>query len=342
MADLRFFDNQGPFTVSALAEISDTEATVVGEPGLSIRDVAPLTEAGSGEISFLDNRKYVAAFENSSAAACIVSSEFVEQAPSGMTLIVTARPYRAYARIAHAFYPERIPVAGVHASAFVDDTAEIGPGSSVGANAVVEADARIGEGVLIEAGTVIGRGVTIGDGTSVGANASLGHCDIGSNCQIHAGVRIGTRGFGFDMSPEGHLDVPQLGRVKVGNEVEIGANSTIDRGAGPDTVIGDGCKIDNLVQIGHNVRMGQGCVVVAQSGVAGSTELQDFVVLAAQSGVAGHITIATGTQLAARSGIMRNTEPMAKLAGNPAIPAKEFFRQTAVLAKLTKDRNRRN
>jgi UDP-3-O-[3-hydroxymyristoyl] glucosamine N-acyltransferase len=155
-------------------------------------------------------------------------------------------------------------------------------------------------------------------------------------------VRIGTRGFGFDMSPEGHLDVPQLGRVKVGNEVEIGANSTIDRGAGPDTVIGDGCKIDNLVQIGHNVRMGQGCVVVAQSGVAGSTELQDFVVLAAQSGVAGHITIATGTQLAARSGIMRNTEPMAKLAGNPAIPAKEFFRQTAVLAKLTKDRNRRN
>ena len=143
------------------------------------------------------------------------------------------------------------------------------------------------------------------------------------------------------MSAEGHLDVPQLGRVIIGDDVEVGANSTIDRGAGPDTLIGNGCKIDNLVQIGHNVRMGQGCVVVAQSGVAGSTELSDFVVLAAQSGVSGHLKIAPGTQLAARSGIMRDTEPGAKLAGNPAIPAKEYFRQMAVLGKLAKDRHRK-
>ncbi len=140
------------------------------------------------------------------------------------------------------------------------------------------------------------------------------------------------------MSPEGHLDVPQLGRVIIGNDVEIGANSCIDRGSGPDTIIGDGCKIDNLVQIGHNVHFGKGCVVVAQVGVAGSAHLEDFVVLAGQSGVAGHIRIAAGTQLAARSGVMRNTEPGAKLAGNPAIPAREYFRQMAVLAKLAKDR----
>ncbi|MBO6783159.1 MAG: UDP-3-O-(3-hydroxymyristoyl)glucosamine N-acyltransferase, partial [Alphaproteobacteria bacterium] len=206
----------------------------------------------------------------------------------------------------------------------------------------VEAGARLGARVTVGAGAVVGRGVSVGDGTSIGANASLSHCDIGARCQIHDGARIGTRGFGFDMSPEGHLDVPQLGRVIVGDEVEIGANSTIDRGSGPDTVIGDGCKIDNLVQIGHNVRMGQGCVVVAQAGVAGSATLQDFVVLAAQSGVGGHLTIAPGTQLAARSGIMRDTEPGAKLAGNPAIPAKEYFRQMAVLAKLAKDRNRQD
>jgi UDP-3-O-[3-hydroxymyristoyl] glucosamine N-acyltransferase len=140
------------------------------------------------------------------------------------------------------------------------------------------------------------------------------------------------------MSPEGHLDVPQLGRVNIGSDVEIGANSCIDRGSGPDTIIGDGCKIDNLVQIGHNVHMGKGCVVVAQGGIAGSAHLEDFVVLAGQSGIAGHLRIAAGTQIAARSGVMRDTEPGAKMAGNPAIPARELFRQLATLAKLTNEK----
>jgi len=301
-----------------------------------------LDSAGEGQISFLDNRKYVAAFEASKAAACIVAPDFADRAPDGMVLIVTPKPYRAYARIAHAFYPSAAPSSGVHPTAFVDSSAEVAADAFVGANAVVEAGARVAARAEIGAGAVIGRGVCVGEDTSIGANASLTFCDIGARCQLHAGVRIGTRGFGFDMSAEGHLDVPQLGRVILGDDVEVGANSTIDRGAGPDTVIGNGCKIDNLVQIGHNVRMGQGCVVVAQAGVAGSTEMKDFVVLAAQSGVGGHLTIAPGTQLAARSGIMRDTDPGSKLAGNPAIPAKEFFRQTAVLAKLAKDRNRKD
>jgi len=342
MADPRFFDNQGPFSVADLAGIAGDDSSVVGDADLQVTDVAPLGEAGPGQISFLDNRKYVPAFEASRAAACIVASEFVDRAPEGMTLIVSPRPYRAYARVAKAFYPGDPGQSGVHTTAFVDDAAQVAADAVVGPNAVVEANARLGSGVVVGAGAVVGRGVTVGDGTEIGPGASLTHCDVGARCQIHAGARIGTRGFGFDMSPEGHLDVPQLGRVIVGNDVEIGANSTIDRGAGPDTEIGDGCKIDNLVQIGHNVRMGRGCVVVAQAGVAGSAQLQDFVVLAAQSGVGGHLTIAPGTQLAARSGVMRDTEPGAKLAGNPAIPAKEYFRQMAVLAKLTKDRNRQD
>ena len=342
MADPRFFENRGPFTLGDLAGIAGDEAEVQGDTGASVSDVAPLDQAGPGDISFLDNRKYVGAFEESDAAACIVAPEFADRAPEGMSLIVTGRPYRAYARVARAFYPGPDAGAGVHAAAHVDADAQIGADVTVSAGAVVEAGARLGARVTVGAGAVVGRGVSVGDGTSIGANASLSHCDIGARCQIHDGARIGTRGFGFDMSPEGHLDVPQLGRVIVGDEVEIGANSTIDRGSGPDTVIGDGCKIDNLVQIGHNVRMGQGCVVVAQAGVAGSATLQDFVVLAAQSGVGGHLTIAPGTQLAARSGIMRDTEPGAKLAGNPAIPAKEYFRQMAVLAKLAKDRNRQD
>ncbi|MBS27538.1 MAG: UDP-3-O-(3-hydroxymyristoyl)glucosamine N-acyltransferase [Alphaproteobacteria bacterium] len=339
MADPRFFKNDGPFTIAELADAVGGELSDGCDPQLKIQDVAPLDEAGEGDISFLDNRKYVPAFEASKASACIVMSEFQDRAPDGMALILTDTPYRAYAKIAHAMYPGTRPDATVHPSASVDPSATLAENVSIGANAVVEADASLAYGVLVGPGAILGRGVTVGEGTQIGAGASLSHCDVGANCELHPGVRIGTRGFGFDMSAEGHLDVPQLGRVIVGNQVEIGANSTIDRGAGPDTVIGDGCKIDNLVQIGHNVRMGNGCVVVAQAGVAGSATLEDFVVLAAQSGVAGHITVAPGTQLAARSGLMRASEPGAKLAGNPAISAKEYFRQMAVLAKLTKDRN---
>ncbi|MDE0779286.1 MAG: UDP-3-O-(3-hydroxymyristoyl)glucosamine N-acyltransferase [Alphaproteobacteria bacterium] len=342
MADPRFFNNKGPFEVQQLLGLADDGAFVRGDNNFKAVDVASLTEAGPQDISFLDNRKYVSAFKKSAAGACIVALEFAERAPAGMTLIVTSRPYRAYARIAQAFYPSAQRGSGVHSTAFVDASAVLAGGVSVGANAVVESGARIGADVEINAGASIGRGVSVGTGTRIGSNSSLEFCDVGARCDIHPGVRIGTRGFGFDMSAEGHLNVPQLGRVILGNDVEVGANSTIDRGAGPDTVIGDGCKIDNLVQIGHNVRMGQGCVIVAQAAVAGSTELQDFVVLGGQSGVAGHLTIAPGTQLAGRSGIMRSTEMGAKLAGNPAIPVKEFFRQTAVLAKLTNDRNRKD
>lgn len=340
MADPRFFENKGPISLADLAAIADAELSEGADPGQMITDVAPLDTAGAGQISFLDNRKYVSAFEASQAAACVVTPTLAARAPEGMALLLTEKPYRAYARIAHAFYPDKDGTGGVHAAAIVDASADLGADVTIGAGAVVEAEVRLGDGVVIEPGAVIGRGVTVGAGTVIGVGASVSHCDIGKHCELHPGVRVGTRGFGFDMSAEGHLDVPQLGRVIVGDGVEIGANSTIDRGAGPDTVIGDGCKIDNLVQIGHNVRLGKGCVVIAQAGVAGSATLEDFVILAAQSGVAGHITVAPGTQLAARSGLMRDSEPGAKLAGNPAIPAKEYFRQMAVLAKVTKDRGR--
>lgn len=340
MADARFFENKGPHSIGHLAEVAGATLSDGADPDLLIEDVAPLDTAGPGHVSFLDNRKYISTFEASNAAACIVSPAFADRAPEGMVLLLSETPYRGYARIAQAFYPDVTGSSEIHPSAFVDATAVLGEGVSIGANAVIEAGASLAADVRIGAGAVVGPGVTVGTGTVIGVGASVSHCDIGAACDLHPGVRIGTRGFGFDMSAEGHLNVPQLGRVIVGDNVEIGANSTIDRGAGPDTVIGDGCKIDNLVQIGHNVRLGKGCVVIAQAGVAGSATIEDFVILAAQSGVAGHITVAPGTQLAARSGLMRDSEPGAKLAGNPAIPAKEYFRQMAVLAKVTKDRGR--
>lgn len=339
MADPRFFHNQGPLKLGDLARIADAELGPGSDPELLIQDVAALDTAGPDALSFLDNIKYVDAFRNSNAGACVVAAKFADDAPSGMALLLSERPYRSYAHIARAFYPSAsADSSDHHPRAVIDPSALIGGGCTLGANAVIAAEVILAAGVRIGAGAVIGHAVSVGAETEIGANTSLSHCEIGARCLLHPGIRIGQRGFGFDMSPEGHLDVPQLGRVIVGDDVEIGANSCIDRGSGPDTIIGDGCKIDNLVQIGHNVHLGAGCVVVAQSGIAGSAHLEDFVILAGQSGIAGHLRIAAGTQIAARSGVMRDTEPGAKLAGNPAIPTRELFRQLTALAKLAKDR----
>ncbi|MGE0256596.1 MAG: UDP-3-O-(3-hydroxymyristoyl)glucosamine N-acyltransferase [Alphaproteobacteria bacterium] len=336
MADPRFFTNRGPFTLAAIAKIAEADPGPGADPDLQLDDVAALDVAGPRELSFIADRRWLPQLAGSRAGACIMAPEFAARAPAGMALLLSKRPHRAWALAAAAFYPDERPAPGVSPHAIVDPSVRLGPDCHVAPLAVIEAGATLGARVRVGAGAVIGRGVTVGDDSVVGANASLGYCDIGARVNLHPGVRIGTRGFGFDMDPSGYTDVPQLGRVVIGDDVEVGANSTIDRGAAGDTVIGRGSKIDNLVQIGHNVRMGEGCVVVAQAGVAGSTILEHHVVLAAQSGVAGHLRIAAGTQLAAQSGIMRDTEPGARLAGAPAIPAKEYFRQQAVLARLSK------
>jgi len=181
---------------------------------------------------------------------------------------------------------------------------------------------------------VICKSVTIGANSQVGPNASIANAIIGSNTIIHAGVRIGQDGFGFAMGPDGHEKVPQLGRVVIGDHVEIGANTTIDRGTGPDTSIGNGTKIDNLVQIAHNVQIGQNCVLVSHVGISGSTELGDFVVLAGQVGVAGHLKIGSGTRVAAQSGVMRNIGAGQEMGGSPAKPVRKWLKEVATLERL--------
>lgn len=339
MADPRFFRRAEPISLQKIAEIAGGELERADSPEKAFSDVSPLDRAGPDDVSFLDNKRYSAQFRNSAAGACIVEPALVAQAPAGMALIVTATPYLAFARVAQAFYPAERPRPGIHPSAVVHETAKLGRDCEIGAHVVVGAEAEIGVGCRIEPGVVIGDGVRIGDGTQIGANASISHCDIGACCAIHPGVRIGTRGFGFAMDPGGHVDVPQLGTVKVEDFVEIGANSTVDRGAGPDTVIGYGTKIDNLVQIGHNVRMGKGCVLIGQSGVAGSTVLEDYVVVAAQAGVAGHLTLGRGAQIAAASGVMRDVAPGEKVAGAPAMPVREFFRLVALWQRQLKNKD---
>jgi UDP-3-O-[3-hydroxymyristoyl] glucosamine N-acyltransferase len=336
MADPRFFANTGPFTLGELARRSGAELGAGADAGKRITDVAPLDSAGPEHISFLDNRKYAGAFATSRAGACLVHPTLAARAPAGMALLLAADPYRAYAKVAQAFYPIAAPEPWVSPAAVVDPEAALGEGCRVEPGAVIGARAEIGNRCLIGPNVVIGIGVVVGDDCMIGAGATVSHALIGDRVNIYPGARIGQDGFGFAMGPEGHLKVPQLGRVVIADDVEIGANTTIDRGAGPDTVIGAGCMIDNLVQIGHNVQIGRGCVIVAQAGISGSTKIDDFAALGGQAGLTGHLRIGAGARISAQAGVMRDVPAGATVAGSPAVPSKEFYRQVARLGRLAR------
>ena len=338
MADPRFFDVAGPYSLEELAQISGGSISSNANGEAKFLDVAPLNDAGSSDVSFLDNSKYFDSFLKSSAGAVIARPSVASQAPAGMQLILMKNPYKGYARVAQAFYPG-ISIDGVLSdTAYVDETALVGKNCRIDSGAVIGASVTIGNGCWIGANTVVCSGVVIGNDTQIGPNVTLEKCLIGSQVIIHAGVRIGQDGFGFAMGSKGHLKVPQLGRVIIEDDVEIGANTTIDRGAGPDTIIGEGSKIDNLVQIGHNVRLGSRCVVVSQVGISGSTVIGELSVIGGQVGIAGHLKIGSGVQVAAQSGIMRNVASGEKICGSPAKPIREFMRGVAVIEKLSKKR----
>ncbi len=300
-----------------------------------VSDVAPLADATSEHLSFLDNKKYVDHFKKTGAGACFVRPEMVEHAPAGLVCLVTKNPYRAYALAAQAFYPPAPVTSFVAPSAIVDATARIGADSHIAHGAVIGAQVEIGARCRIGARAVIEDGVRIGDDTVIGANVYVTHALIGSKVTVYPGAVIGRPGFGFAMDSSGFVSVPQLGRVRIEDGVEIGANATIDRGAGPDTVIGQGTRIDNLVQIGHNVQIGRHCVIVAQTGISGSTRLGDFVMTGGQAGLAGHLSIGAGAKIAAQSGIMRDVAPGSELMGTPAVPIKQFMRQAALMSKMS-------
>lgn len=336
MADSRFYRNRGPFSLSALAKLCAAELSPGAPAEKRIRDVAPLEAAGPDELSFLDNKAYLEAFARSRAGACIVHPDFAPRAPKGMALLLAPKPYRAYARAARAFYPFEDPEPGIAPSAVVDPAAQLGAGVRVEAGAVIGAGAEIGARSWIGPNAVIGEGVVLGEGARIGANASLSHSIIGKRVLVYPGACIGQDGFGFAPDPSEHLKIPQLGRVVIGDDVEIGANATIDRGAGPDTIIGDRCMIDNLVQIAHNVQLGPGCVIAAQVGISGSTRLEQYVFIGGQAGLTGHLKIGAGARIAAQSGVMRDMAPGTTVGGSPALPIRDWHRQNVALAKLAK------
>jgi UDP-3-O-[3-hydroxymyristoyl] glucosamine N-acyltransferase len=334
MADRRFFTLADPISVADIARRVGAEIAGAAEAGRMLRDVAALETATPDDLSFLDNRRYVEAFRHTRAGAVIVNAKLAAAAPPNATLLLTEHPYRAYALAAQAFYPDPPPKPGIAASAVIDGSATLGEGCAVEANAVIGAGAQLGRRCLIGANAVIGAAVVLGDDVRVGANASLSHCLIGARVRIYPGARIGQDGFGFAPDPAAPVKVPQLGRVVIGDDVEIGANSTIDRGSGPDTVIGAGTMIDNLVQIGHNVHVGRCCVIVAQAGAAGSARLGDYVMIGGQVGVVGHLTVGDRARVGGQSGVVRDVPAGETVLGSPAIPIKEYHYMMAFIRRL--------
>lgn len=340
MADPRFFDLAGPFTAGELAARIGVDLAGAIEPARLLTDVAPLDAAEAAHVTFLDNPRYREALRTTRAGAAIVAPDAVPLAPPGLTLFVTPAPYRAYALVAQAFHPEPPPTPGIAATAIIDPSARVGEGCAVDHHAVIGPGVEIGRHCHIGANAVVAAGCVLGDDVRVGANASLSHCLVGARVRIYPGARIGQDGFGFALDPQGYIRVPQLGRVVIGDDVEIGANTCVDRGAGPDTVIGAGSKIDNLVQIGHNVQLGRGCVIVAQVGISGSTRLDDFVAAGGQAGLTGHLHIGAGARIAAQSGVMRDIEAGDTVGGSPAVPMADWLRQSAALSRLVRGKGR--
>lgn len=336
MVDTSFYVNNGPFALAKIAEICGAELKSSSKAQLMIENIAPMEKAGEGDICFFYDKKSKEKAAEIKASACVTTEDFVSLIPQNVAVLVSSNPKLSFLKLNLEFYSEPRQFSNIASTARIHPTAIIGQGTVVSDGVVIAEGVRIGENCLIEPNVVIGHHCQIGNNTRIGANASISYSIIGDNCYIYCGARIGQDGFGFMLLEGQHKRIPQVGRVLIGNNVEVGANTCIDRGALDDTVIGDGTKIDNLVQIAHNDRLGNCCIVVSQTGVAGSCTFGDYVVCGGQTGFADHLTIGSGAQIAAQSGIMRDIAPGEIMMGSPAVKFKDFMRQVAYLQKIGK------
>lgn len=343
MSDPVFFVAPEPVALGTIADWAQAEISR-GDPSAMIAGVAPVEDAFPGSLVFFDNTAYLDKLSETRAAACLVGRKHKDKVPEGVSVLVCAEPYRAWALVLAKLYPAAMvpksgSAQGISDRATVDATASLEEGVIVEAGAVIGAGVEIGSGTAVRANAVIGDGVRIGRDGVIGANSSVQHALLGDRVYLHPGVCIGQDGFGYAMGPGGHLKVPQIGRVIIQDGVEIGANTTVDRGANRDTVIGEGTKIDNQVQVGHNVVIGRHCVIVSQVGLSGSCTLEDFVAIGGQTGVRGHVTIGMGAQIAGVSIVNDDVPAGGRYGGTPAKPVKQWFRELAAIRKLAERGN---
>jgi UDP-3-O-[3-hydroxymyristoyl] glucosamine N-acyltransferase len=340
MGDPHFFAAPSALSVSDICAL--TGATLKGSADVMVSGIAPLDQAGAGHLAFLDNPNYLDDFRTTKASACLVAPKFVNQAPEGLALLVSSQPYRAFALTAAKLYPAAMrPQAifdghGIAPGAIIHPDARLEPDVQIDPGVVIGPGAEIGRGTVICANAVIGPGVRIGRDCAIGPSASLVHTLVGNRVIVHGGCRLGQDGFGFALGPGGHQKVPQTGRVIIQDDVEIGAGSCIDRGANRDTIVGEGTKIDNLVQIGHNVVIGRHCVIVSQTGISGSAQLDDYVIIGGQVGIVGHVRIGMGAQIAGSSDVREDVPAGARWGGTPAKPVRDWFREIATLKRLAR------
>lgn len=345
MADPRFFENLGPFTLAQICEKIGTALPAGADGTLAIADLADLAGASSAHITFFSGSRLLReAFAGSGAGACLIplssSAQAAKVAQPGMTLLEAAMVQQAFATVAAMFYPESSQPLWSQTQA-ISQEARIGAGAAIAPGVVIGPGAEIGDGTRIGPGVVIGPGVAIGRNCEIGANATISHAYVGDRVVILPGAHIGQPGFGFTPNGAGgYLKMPQLGRVIIQDDCEIGSATTIDRGALGDTVIGEGSKIDNLVQIAHNCQIGRHCVIAGQAGLAGSVVLEDGVVLAGQVGLGDHTRVGAGARMGARSGTgSRIFLPGGvDYGGAPAKPVREWAREIHAVTRLAKRR----
>ncbi|MEP1930695.1 MAG: UDP-3-O-(3-hydroxymyristoyl)glucosamine N-acyltransferase [Roseibium sp.] len=338
MSEPVFFEFPAGITLRDVALWAEAEI-LNGDENIGISGVAPLEDAGAGMLVFFDNTAYLQQLENTQAAAVLVNKRHKDKVPEGVVALECADAYRSWAKVLAnlfpaAMHPKDDRPAFVSDQAIVDASAVLEPDVTVEPGAVIGAFAEIGTGTVIRSNAVVGAGVRIGRDCVVGPNCTVQHSILGDRVYLHPGICCGQDGFGYAMGAGGHLKVPQVGRVVVQDDVEIGSNTTIDRGANRDTIIGEGTKIDNQVQIGHNVVIGRHCVLVSQVGLSGSCTLEDYVAIGGKTGVKGHVTIGMGAQVAAVSVVNDDLPAGGRYGGTPAKPVKQWFREVAAVRKL--------
>ncbi len=344
MAQPTFFATPPSSTLAEIAALTKAQLVDPARAGQVIRGLASLDEAGPMHLAFFDNLKYADQLAETKAGACLVSARFEARVPAHVAVLRAAQPFRAFVGLAREWHRDTLRPAswfgseGIAPSAVIDPTARLEDGVIVDPMALIAADVEIGAGTVVGAGAVIGPGVKIGRDCNVGARTVIQCALIGNNVLIHPGCSIGQDGYGFIFfGPEGHLKVPQTGRVLIQNDVEVGAGTTIDRGSLRDTVIGEGTKIDNQVQIGHNVTIGRRCLLAAQIGLAGSLTIGDNVALGAKVGINNHLKIGDGAQVTAMSAVKDDIPPNGRWGGHFAKPTKQWFREIVAVERLVRD-----